>query len=307
MTDLDARLARLVPTSAPPDVSDLEQRSSQRRARRRRRAGSIGVAVLLAGGVATWQVSDDDRPTVHVVTTEPTTAPSPTTITAEDEPIREPVIDHEVCERTTSAAWGFDGDPPTSEPVRIYAESVPPVAVQVIGHPDTFPDRYVVVLRVPNGEVQRQDWGARAEAGGVGHARTTLDDGTALYFRSRGVEQSELQTLVSTVVPRPVSSPIPGIDLTESTDTAALQVLAEEGGLSWVDGSTTSCRIQGGAEIHVSVWSGSMASVYAFALDAPPPILLRQQSDGTLLRMWGLPLRHHEDVGLDDVVDRGSD
>lgn len=306
MTDLDARLHALVRPGEPAPIADLEARVARRREIRRRTSSALGAFVLIAGGVAAWQIVDEEPTVTQVVTTGPT---SPPTTVDVDAPIRMPIIDHEWCDRTTPSFSGSENSHGFGTEPRIYAESVAPLAVQIIGAADDLPDRYTVVLRLPNDGFQTRSWGASVEPTGVGHARTVLDDGSALYFRSRGVDQADLEALVSDVVPRPLSAPIPGVDLTELD---ASQILAEEDGLSWPDGWTASCQHDGGgsggpAEVHVSVWDGPSASVLAFALDAPPPILMRLQSDDTLLRLWGAPLRFPDqsgaDITFDDVVE----
>lgn len=310
MSDLDSRLDELVPAGAPPSIADLDARAARRRSRRHRRMGALGALALIAGGIVTWQITDDEPTITQVVTTEPTTPP--TTIAA-DAPIRVPIIEHEWCEHTTPAHSGDEDSKGYGIEPRIYAEPTAPLAVQIIGRSDELPDRYTVVLRVPDdGTFQTRSWGASVEPTGVGHARTVLDDGTALYFRSRGVGQEELQELVSTVTPRTLASPFPGVDV---TNLAASQILAQEDRLSAVVAMSTTCQHDygssgGPAEVYVSVWDGPMASVLAGALDAPPPIQMRIQSDGTLLHMWGGPLRSPEQSGatmtLDDVVDASS-
>jgi len=314
MNDLERRLGQLVGTIDRPDVAGLERRASARRAARHRRVGSLAVVLIAVTGVvgvAAWQMAQDDGPVLTEVGTtdptpttdpNPTTNPSPTTEPSEDDaPIRYPVLDHDICERTVERFSPTDRDLPDERPTRIYIETSP-ISVQIVGTRDELPDRYAVILRVLDG-VRQDAWQPRVFETGVGHARIDLGDGTWLYLRTRGLSLTEVESIVAALEPRPLTAAIPGVDL---ATTAGVEILAEAPELVWVDARSSTCQIDSsrpmGPQIHVAVWSGPMASDYAGAIDAPPPIYMREQSDGSLLILWGASALIDASM-LDDVVE----
>lgn len=323
MNDLERRLGQLVGPIDRPDVAGLERRASERRTARHRRIGSLAaVLVVVAGvvGVAAWQIGRDDGP---VLTEVGTTDPTPTTEPSEgDAPIRYPVLDDDRCR--TTRPWDVEGSedsqPYTGQPFAIpnsaYSSVNRSSAAQAFDQDGSAPDAFLVALRVPWGldsSTFRQTIAGRpvrivASENGVGEVVVDLQDGTWLYVRSRGLPRDALERFLADLDPRPADASIPGIDLAEDS---SFDLIDEAADLGWSDVSTSTCIRDDvatsstvGPMIYTTVLSGRLVDVYGTALDWRPPTTIREQSDGSLLLLWGASALIDESM-LDDVIDVG--
>jgi len=233
---------------------------------------------------STIDTSSSTSSSTSVLPSTPTPTPTPEVITR-------PYVDPTRCGPGAKAEFNsqnvtwvpFAVAPPQTVPLQVFASDTNGIAkpfavvLRLAGtssdrnndHPVLINGAQVSITIWPNGNQQ---------------AAWTLPDGIWAYLRARDLDEASLVALITRLIPREPSAPIPGFDLAPSTAPDDL-ILLHEHLNSGLSGTVT--RFQCATEpnqgiFHVDVVQGDPVFVYFGVLDRPRPYAVGANGNGAI-------------------------